>query len=571
MNASKILALVGCAALLTLPAPAEVYADAAPAAAGESVVGAGEQAAAAEIRTRLASGTFCVAYVRDGAPQRLIAQAGSRLAQTGREGGKKANAIQYKAMYKDGSYYQFDYDGSKPFARVLPADMLMSPALNPEENWLDVPDDLALPEELRIFFADEQFARRAPSVTAPAYETSKELTVGGKTYTADVYKSSIRTQAGTTAGYLVYHALYSGGQLARMMQESAVALGINLRALVEASDGSTGQVTVDKAVGEPADLDAVRALIDGADVLTFEHEHIPAPTMEEAARLVSVQPPASALLYAQDKLAMRERLTEMGIPCPAWACVEDEAQLAEFGATIGWPLIVKTPRGGYDGHGVAVAHSPADVSSWWGNGLLLAEALVPFTGEVAALLARTPSGEIASWPVASTVQIDGVCAEVTAPAAGIRPETAAEAQRIGERIAAELGVTGVLAVEMFVVGDTHELVVNEIAPRPHNSGHHTLDACAADQFQQQVRIMCNLPPADTKLLSSCCMANILGDVWQEDGGEPNWLPLQSNPNAHLHLYGKKAARKGRKMGHFTVLSADADTAFEAAVKLHQSL
>jgi len=134
-----------------------------------------------------------------------------------------------------------------------------------------------------------------------------------------------------------------------------------------------------------------------------------------------------------------------------------------------------------------------------------------------------------------------------------------------------LGYVGVLAVEIFVVGDTHELVVNEIAPRPHNSGHHTLDACAADQFQQQVRIMCNLPPADTKLLSSCCMANILGDVWQKDGGEPNWLPLQSHPNAHLHLYGKKAARKGRKMGHFTVLSADADTAFEAAGKLHQSL
>ena len=142
---------------------------------------------------------------------------------------------------------------------------------------------------------------------------------------------------------------------------------------------------------------------------------------------------------------------------------------------------------------------------------------------------------------------------------------------MAQRLADELDYVGVLAVEMFVVGDTHELVVNEIAPRPHNSGHHTLDACAADQFQQQVRIMCNLPPADTKLLSSCCMTNILGDVWQEDGGEPNWLPLQSHPNAHLHLYGKKAARKGRKMGHFTVLSADADDAFAAAQKLHNAL
>ena len=230
-------------------------------------------------------------------------------------------------------------------------------------------------------------------------------------------------------------AVIGGGQLARMMQESAIALGINLRALVEAEDGSTGLVTVDKAVGAPKDLDAVRALIDGADVLTFEHEHIPAQTMEEAARVVSVQPPASALLYAQDKLQMRARLSEMGIPCPAWARVDNAAELERIGAVIGWPLIVKTPRGGYDGHGVAVAHSPADVESWWGGGSLLAEALVPFTGEVAALLARTPSGEVASWPVASTVQVDGVCAEVTAPAIGIRPETAAEARRIGERIA----------------------------------------------------------------------------------------------------------------------------------------
>ena len=218
-------------------------------------------------------------------------------------------------------------------------------------------------------------------------------------------------------------AVIGGGQLARMMQESAIALGINLRTLVEAENGSTGQVTVDKAAGIPADLDAVRDLIDGADVLTFEHEHIPTQTMEEAGRVVSVQPPASALLYAQDKLEMRARLSEMGIPCPAWARVADAAELERFGAVIGWPLIVKTPRGGYDGHGVAVAHSPADVESWWAGGPLLAEAMVPFTGEVAALLARTPSGEIASWPVASTVQVGGVCAEVTAPAVGIRPES----------------------------------------------------------------------------------------------------------------------------------------------------
>ena len=363
-------------------------------------------------------------------------------------------------------------------------------------------------------------------------------------------------------------AVIGGGQLARMMQQSAVALGINLRALVEASDGSTGQVTVDKAVGAPADLDAVAALIDGADVLTFEHEHIPAATMEEAARLVSVQPPASALLYAQDKIAMRERLTEMGIPCPAWARVEDEGQLEEFATTIGWPLIVKTPRGGYDGHGVAIAHSAADVESWWGNGPLLAEALVPFTGEVAALLARTPSGEVASWPVASTVQVDGVCAEVTAPAIGIRPETAAEARRIGERIASELGVTGVLAVEMFVVGDgaDERVLVNELAMRPHNTGHWTIDGAVTSQFEQHLRAVLDLPLGSTELRAQgthAVMVNLLGSSCAQPARALAAAFAAGGADTKVHLYGKEV-RPGRKLGHVTVVDADPSVGLERA-------
>ncbi|MGP1497851.1 MAG: 5-(carboxyamino)imidazole ribonucleotide synthase [Schaalia odontolytica] len=363
-------------------------------------------------------------------------------------------------------------------------------------------------------------------------------------------------------------AVIGGGQLARMMQQSAVALGINLRALVEASDGSTGQVTVDKVVGAPADLDAVAVLIDGADVLTFEHEHIPAATMEEAARLISVQPPASALLYAQDKIAMRERLTEMGIPCPAWARVEDDAQLEEFARTIGWPLIVKTPRGGYDGHGVAIAHSAADVESWWGSGPLLAEAMVPFTGEVAALLARTPSGEVASWPVASTVQVDGVCAEVTAPAIGIRPETAAEARRIGERIASELGVTGVLAVEMFVVGDgaDERVLVNELAMRPHNTGHWTIDGAVTSQFEQHLRAVLDLPLGSTELRvpgTHAVMVNLLGSSYAQPARALAAAFAAGGADTKVHLYGKEV-RPGRKLGHVTVLDADPSVGLERA-------
>ena len=362
-------------------------------------------------------------------------------------------------------------------------------------------------------------------------------------------------------------AVIGGGQLARMMQESAIALGINLRVLVEAEDGSTGLVTVDKAVGAPKDLDAVRALIDGADVLTFEHEHIPAQTMEEAAHVVSVQPPAPALLYAQDKLQMRVRLSEMGIPCPAWARVDNAAELERFGAVIGWPLIVKTPRGGYDGHGVAVAHSPADVESWWGGGSLLAEALVPFTGEVAALLAR-PSGEVASWPVASTVQVDGVCAEVTAPAIGIRPETAAEARRIGERIASELGVTGVLAVEMFVVGEgaDERVLVNELAMRPHNTGHWTIDGAVTSQFEQHLRAVLDLPLGSTDLRAPdtySVMVNLLGSAYDQPARALAAAYEAGGDRAKVHLYGKEV-RPGRKLGHVTVVDKDPDVALTRA-------
>ena len=208
MRARKILALAGCAALLTIPlAAGTAAAEDVPSAAAASAQ-PGEQAGAAEVRALLASGTFCVTYTRDDEPFRLIAQDGKRLLQTGREGGKKANAIQYKALYMDGN------DNGKLYARILPERALTSPVLNPEENWQDVPDDLALPEELRIFFADEMFAQRAPSLTAPVYEGSTDVTVADKTYHGDLYRSAIRTQAGTDAGFLRYTAAYSGGKLA---------------------------------------------------------------------------------------------------------------------------------------------------------------------------------------------------------------------------------------------------------------------------------------------------------------------------------------------------------------------
>ena len=365
-----------------------------------------------------------------------------------------------------------------------------------------------------------------------------------------------------------------------MMQESAIALGINLRALVEAEDGSTGQVTVDKSVGEPGSWEAVAALIEGADVLTFEHEHVPDPVLRQASRRVSVQPPADALRYAQDKLAMRERLGAMGVPCPACGrgvMLKRKGKHGDFWGCSAFPqcrmtandaLVVKTPRGGYDGHGVAVAHASSDVASWWGHGPLLAEAWVPFRCEVAALLARTPSGRIESWPVASTVQRGGVCSEVTAPAVGIRPETAREARRIGETIASELGVTGVLAVEMFVVGEgaDERILVNELAMRPHNTGHWTIDGAVTSQFEQHLRAVLDLPLGSGEMrdpATHAVMVNLLGSRSDQPTRALADALRAGGERAKVHLYGKEV-RPGRKLGHVTVVDADPATALACA-------
>lgn len=354
-------------------------------------------------------------------------------------------------------------------------------------------------------------------------------------------------------------AVIGGGQLARMMQESAIALGLELRPLVEELDGSTGQVVVASRVGTPADADEVRALVDGASVLTFEHEHIPTALLAALEGELPIEPKAEALLYAQDKLAMRERLSELGIPCPKWAKAEDEEALDAFGEQIGFPLVVKTPRGGYDGHGVRVVDSASEVADWFASGPLLAEELVPYSFEVSALCARRPSGEIASWPLARSEQVDGVCSVVTAPAPGISPSAAERATKIGERIAAELGVTGVLAVEMFVVksAEGERLFVNELAMRPHNTGHWTIDGAVTSQFEQHLRAVLDLPLGSTAIKaqgSTSVMVNLLGSAYADPALA---LPraLAGHPEAKIHLYGKEV-RPRRKLGHVTVVDED---------------
>ncbi len=368
-------------------------------------------------------------------------------------------------------------------------------------------------------------------------------------------------------------AVVGGGQLARMMQQPAIALGVHLRVLVESPTVATAQVVPDAPVGAADDAAAIRALVDGAAVLTFEHEHVPNDLLRELeAGGVPVRPGPDALVHAQDKIVMRTRLTEVGAPCPAWAVVTTEAELTAFGDATGWPVIVKTARGGYDGKGVCVVRAAAEAADWLAalapGDALLAEEKVPFTRELAVLVARRPgggtdgAGEVRSWPVVETIQEDGVCAEVLAPAPDLSAETAARAQEIGERIAAGLGVTGVLAVEMFEVrhdDGTSRLVVNELAMRPHNSGHWSIDGAVTSQFEQHLRAVLDLPLGETAATAPyAVMVNLLGsDLEDPRAAYPELLARY--PAAKVHLYGKEV-RPGRKLGHVTVTGDDLDQA-----------
>ena len=392
-------------------------------------------------------------------------------------------------------------------------------------------------------------------------------------------------------------AVIGGGQLARMMQEEASALGVHLRALVEAPDGSAAQVMPDAPVGRADDAGAVHDLLqpkrgeqpqDLADaaVLTFEHEHQDHALLQQlAAQGVSVQPSAQALLYARDKLEMRRAMTRLELPQPAWSPVSQPAEVLEFALQHGWPVVLKTPQGGYDGHGVLLVNDAAELENgeaakWFkaladGAGVggggslggaqvscLLVEQAVNFTREFAALVARNPSGQVEAWPVVETVQVEGMCDTVLAPAPGLKPATAALAQQVAKRVASELEVTGVLAVEMFVVeGDGgDQLYINELAMRPHNSGHWSQDGALTSQFEQHLRAVLDWPLGSAQLVAPTVMVNVIG--WRQETDAPLPDPssrlaqaLQVAPQAKIHLYGKQA-RRGRKLGHVNLSLAE---------------
>lgn len=352
-----------------------------------------------------------------------------------------------------------------------------------------------------------------------------------------------------------------GGQLARMMIPPAIELGVDIRVLEEA-EGMSADIAA-SGVGDYRDLDTVLAFAETVDVITFDHEHVPQAILRElVSRGIPVHPGPDALLYAQDKLQMRAKLSELGLPVPDWAAVESADELGAFLADHGGRAVVKTARGGYDGKGVRVVSDASGADDWFlalaedgRGGALLVEELVPFRRELAQLVARRPSGETAAWPVVETVQRDGVCAEVLAPAPGAAGRVAEAAADIARSVAEGLGVTGVLAVELFETTDGRVLI-NELAMRPHNSGHWSIEGAVTSQFEQHLRAVLDLPLGSTEPRADwSVMVNILGGPSEGSLQDRYPAALAAHPEAKFHGYGKEP-RPGRKVGHVTVVGGE---------------
>ena len=353
--------------------------------------------------------------------------------------------------------------------------------------------------------------------------------------------------------------IVGGGQLARMTAAPAAALGVGLRVLAADEAESAAQVIRDVSIGRHDDLDALLRFADGCAVVTFDHEHVPPAHLEQLEAIgVAVRPGPAALFHAQDKIHMRQALTDIGIPCPRWRVVSAPDHVAGFAEEVGWPVVLKTSRGGYDGRGVwtvdnvaragEVLAVPLGPGAQW-----LAEERIDFVQELSAQVARSPHGQAVAYPVVRTVQSNGICAEVVAPAPGLASARAVQAQEIALRIALDLNVTGMLAVEMF--DDGYDLYVNELAMRPHNSGHWTIEGARTSQFENHLRAVLDLPlGSPTAVAPHAVMVNILG-------GEVGDLysayrhVLARDPGLKVHLYGK-TVRPGRKVGHVTVVGSD---------------
>jgi 5-(carboxyamino)imidazole ribonucleotide synthase len=352
---------------------------------------------------------------------------------------------------------------------------------------------------------------------------------------------------GATIGVL------GSGQLGRMFAIAARRMGYRVHTYSPEMDTPTGQVADVEIIGQYDDLEMVRRFAERVDVVTFEFENVASASVQAASELVPVRPAGSVLHTTQHRLREKTFLSRHGFPVTPFRAVHTEEELRAAVGELGLPAVLKTAGFGYDGKGQTKLVADADVETVLAAGIreeMILEAFVRFGRELSVVAARGADGAFAHWGAIENTHRNHILDVSVAPAR-VEPAVAARAVEIARGVLDELGVVGVLCVEFFDAGDGG-LLVNELAPRPHNSGHLTFDACVTSQFEQQLRAVCGLPLGSTELLRPAAMANLLGDLW--DGGEPDWAAACAVPEVKLHLYGKLAPKKGRKMGHLTALA-----------------
>jgi 5-(carboxyamino)imidazole ribonucleotide synthase len=369
---------------------------------------------------------------------------------------------------------------------------------------------------------------------------------------------------GETVGIL------GGGQLGRMFAIAARRMGYRVHAFDPITDGPAGQVADVEVTAAYDDLDAARRFAAGVDVVTFEFENIPAETLQVIAQTRPVHPSPEVLHICRHRLREKDFLSQHGFPVAQYRAIRSPAELAEALAQIGTPAILKTADFGYDGKGQVRIQAQDEAASAWqhmGRPVGVLEAFVPFVRELSVICARTGHGQIMAFPPAENVHVRHILDVTTVPG-DLSAGTTKRAVELAAAITEALGVVGLLAVEMFELAGG-ALLVNELAPRPHNSGHFSFDACLTSQFEQQLRAVCGLPLGSVELLRPAAMANILGDLWQH--GQPDWAAALAYPEVKLHLYGKREARPGRKMGHLTALAETSARAREIVLAARQAL
>lgn len=354
--------------------------------------------------------------------------------------------------------------------------------------------------------------------------------------------------------------VFGSGQLGRMLALAARAMGVRIHTFSPEQDSPTGQIADREVCAPYDDLDAVRDFVRRVDVVTFEFENVAAAVAQVAAEEgVPVRPGGHVLHTTQQRLREKSFLARAGLPVTPFAAVATEAELLAAVQQIGAPAVLKTAAFGYDGKGQARIDAPAQALAAWdaiGRQEAILESFVDFEREVSVVAARGVDGAFAHWGVIENVHRNHILDVSVAPAA-VEPRIAAKAVELARAVLTQLDVVGVLCVEMFL-DRRGRLLINELAPRPHNSGHLTIEASPTSQFEQQARAICGLPLGATELLRPAAMANLLGDLWVQ--GEPDWAAALAVPGVKLHLYGKKTPRAGRKMGHLTALAGTIEAA-----------